>query len=457
MNGLIKGLLITAAVAGVGACGHFGYKAINNKNKEINNLKTENAQLKEDNETKSKEITSLKNDLMDKNTSLVNLQGAYSDLLTKYSKLVDVEIPRIQNELATKTSLLETANGQISTLNTQKVSLLNAVTEIDNVINETEDAVEIENLEARKNAILVQIDSLNTQISSLESEKQALQTEVDNLKVEKQNLQTEIANLQTQKTQLENEIASLNTQIADLRTALSQLENTTGIEFKVASKQGFLHLNDNLIVVNFFDRAISLEDYLSNVGFTQIGDTSVDACSLSSGSEIKTNFSGIYTGEISTVSFGLETHNHYEFTLNGTARHCEESTGNTTVDKELSNLKIYYNGVICENLNAIDDNKQYLINGVVSGDDICIYINDNFLTGKYVSKIGEIYDFDNNFKEFEGVQTTFVCNYVCRNGNGLSIGFIDSSNNVSIFDMVYDSTNKAITSISGISVTKQEG
>ena len=31
MNGFIKGTLIVAALAGIGAGGHFGYKAINNK------------------------------------------------------------------------------------------------------------------------------------------------------------------------------------------------------------------------------------------------------------------------------------------------------------------------------------------------------------------------------------------------------------------------------------------
>lgn len=392
MNGLVKGALIVAALAGVGAGGHFGYKSIADQNRKMESLKTENVQLKEDNETKSKEITSLKNDLMDKNTSLVKLQGDYDNLLTEYSKLVDVEIPRIQNELAEKTSQLESANSQISTLITQKVSLLSAVTEIDNVINETEDAVEIENLEARKNAILVQIDSLNTQISSLTDERRELQTEVESLKVEKQNLQTEITQLQEQKTQLEKEIASLNTQISDLRNALSQLENTTGFEYITSSKMiYFQNLSAGLLISKSI---YSFEELAKGNGDFSIGDSRFSDYSIYDNSQGQIEN---YLNEIKENNYSaLSVSNYYKFVFNGTEKcYLESSESVSFTDKKISKLTVYYNGEKIEDFSMIKTLKFLALMSNFENEELTIYIVDFSPTGKYVSENGDYLDFDN--------------------------------------------------------------
>ena len=386
MNSFIKGTLVVAALAGIGAGGHFGYKAINNKNKEINNLKTEISQIKEDNE-------SLKTQLEEKDNQLAEKEEKLEEVTKSYLTLKDVEIPRIQNELATKTSLLETANGQISTLNTQKVSLLSAVTEIDNVINETEDAVEIETLEARKNAILVQIDSLNTQISSLESEKQKLQTEVDNLKVEKQNLQTEVDNLKSQKTQLENEIASLNTQLSNLRTAISQLENATGIEYKT-SKKSIMVANLTDFVLR--DNLINLEDVITLKETTIVAGSPVCNFDIFPGSSIKQWFNSFFSHEFTQSYYSRSSLSYYQFTLNGIEHDCIEQTNiKDKYSYDWSNISVYYNNVLCSDLNDLADNTTYIIYSIIDENDkLSIYISDINITGKYIADNGRYFDFD---------------------------------------------------------------
>lgn len=394
MNGFIKGTLIVAALAGIGAGGYFGYKSINNKNKEINNLKTEVSQLQEDNKTKSKEIETLNVKVSEKDKELAKKQKEYEENLKTLLELRDVEIPRIQNELATKTSLLETANGQISTLNTQKVSLLNAVTEIDNKINSTEDAVEIETLEARKSAILTQIDDLNTQIDKLTTDKQALQTEVDNLKVEKANLETEIANLQTRKTQLENEIKTLNTQISDLRTALSQLENTTGFEFIMAQKYIYFENYGNPLYIS--KSVHSFKDIVTSKAETKIGDNYVlDYVNLDK-SQVDDFIN--FLNKILETNYAFASVSYYKFTFNGDDKCYQESPSSMPGfnDQKFSNATVYYNGQEISDFSVLSSTKSYAIMTQTNEQNLLIYIVDKSPKGKYVSETGNYFDFDNN-------------------------------------------------------------
>lgn len=393
MNGFIKGTLLVAALAGVGTGGYFGYKKITDQDKQIKNLETENTQLKEDVENKTAEISELNSRLKTTSDELAEKNKALESAMSELAESEKYKI-KLQNELATKTSLLETVNGQISTLNTQKVSLLNAVTEIDNVINETEDAVEIENLEARKNAILVQIDSLNTQISSLTDEKQELQTEVDNLKVEKQNLQTEIANLQTQKTQLENEIASLNTQIADLRTALSQLENTTGFEFIMAQKYIYFENYGNPLYIS--KSVHSFKDIVTGKAETKIGDNYVlDYVDLDK-SQVDDFINLLNT--ILETNYAFASVSYYKFTFNGDDKCYQESPSSMPGfnDQKFSNATVYYNGQEISDFSILSSTKSYAIMTQTNEQNLLIYIVDKSPKGKYVSGTGNYFDFDNN-------------------------------------------------------------
>ena len=450
MNGLVKGLLITAAVAGVGAGGHFGYKAINNKNKEINNLKTEISQIKEDNEIKSKEIETLNVKVSEKDKELAKKQKEYEENLKTLLELRDVEIPRIQNELATKTSLLETANGQISTLNTQKVSLLNAVTEIDNKINSTEDAVEIETLEARKSAILTQIDDLNTQIDKLTTDKQSLQTEVDNLKVEKANLETEIANLQTRKTQLENEIKTLNTQISNLRTALGQLENTTGFTYKCTLQEIMIDNFFSTLIVS--DTIYSFEDILNLNGTTIVGGTTYSNFRLCSGSTIKEIFDKF--SEIPGSTFiSKQSTLCYEFTFNGTLKCYSDSPGFVSDGTELTGISVYYNNELCESF-QFEETSVYYVFATLENGFVKVYVLDSTLSGKYVSENGKYIDFDKKLYSLDESHTGDFKNsqlYIDSTGVHISIWPDEFSSQLFI-----DYSNGTLT-YSGQTFTKSEG
>ena len=387
MNGFIKGTLIVAALAGIGAGGHFGYKAINNKNKEINNLKTEVSQLQEDNE-------SLKTKLAEKDNQLAEKEAKLEEVTKNYLNLKDVEIPRIQNELTEKTTQLKTANTQISTLSTQKVSLLNAVSEIDNKINSTEDAVEIETLETRKIAVLNQIDTLNSQISSLEDEKQKLETEVANLKVEKANLQTEVAQLQTQKTNLEKEIASLNTQISDLRTALSQLENTTGFEFIMAQKYIYFENYGNPLYIS--KSVHSFKDIVTGKAETKIGDNYVlDYVNLDK-SQVDDFIN--FLNKILETNYAFASVSYYKFTFNDDDKCYQESPSSMPGfnDQKFSNATVYYNGQEISDFSVLSSTKSYAIMTQTNEQNLLIYIVDKSPKGKYVSETGNYFDFDNN-------------------------------------------------------------
>ena len=448
MNGFIKGTLLVAALAGVGTGGYFGYKKITDQDKKIKNLEIENTQLKEDVENKTAEISELNSRLKTKSDELAEKNKALESAMSELAESEKYKI-KLQNDLNEKTTQLESANGEISTLSTQKISLLNAVTEIDNKINETEDAVEIETLEARKSAVLNQIDDLNTQIDKLKTDKQSLQTEVDNLKVEKSNLEKEITQLQTQKANLEKEITQLQTQISDLRTAISQLENTTGFTYKCTLQEIIIDNFSSPLIVS--DTIYSFEDILNLNGTTIVGGTTYSNFRLCSGSTIKEIFDKF--SEIPGSTFiSKQSTLCYEFTFNGTLKCYSDSPGFVSDGTELTGISVYYNNELCENF-QFEETSGYYVFATLENGFVKVYVLDATLSGKYVSENGKYIDFDKKLYSLDESHTgDFKTSQLYIDSTGVHISIWPDEFSSQLF---IDYSNGTLT-YSGQTFTKSE-
>lgn len=194
--GTLAGLIMASGIAGAG---YFGYKTIKDRDKTIDEQKTTIGQLEEDNKVSKEKI-----------------EGLTKDLSAKVSELAEKD-----KQIVEKDNLISENNNKIKTLNSQKTTLLASVSEIDNKLTSTTDAVDVDNLEARKMAILGQIDTLNADIANLTAEKTQLQQEIETLT--------------TEKTQLQNQIDSLNKQIVELTNKLNNVSrnlNNATVTFK---------------------------------------------------------------------------------------------------------------------------------------------------------------------------------------------------------------------------------
>ena len=171
--GTLAGLIMAGGIAGAG---YFGYKTIKDRDKTIEDQKTTIEKLEDENKVSKEKIEELT-----------------KDLSAKVSEIAEKD-----KQIAEKDNLIEENNHKIQTLNNQKTTLLASVSEIDNKLTSTTDAVDVDSLEARKTAILSQIDTLNTEIANLTNEKTQLEQDVATLTEEKQNLQNQINNIQSQ-------------------------------------------------------------------------------------------------------------------------------------------------------------------------------------------------------------------------------------------------------------------
>lgn len=189
--GTLAGLIMAGGIAGAG---YFGYKTIKDRDNTIDEQKTTIVALEDENKISKEKIEQLT-----------------KDLSAKVSEIAEKD-----KQIAEKDNLIEENNHKIQTLNNQKTTLLASVAEIDNKLTSTTDAVDVDNLEARKTAILGQIDVLNTEIANLTNEKTKLEQDVDTLTTEKQNLQ--------------NQIDTLNTRLAEFDQYTLNIDQTIPVE-----------------------------------------------------------------------------------------------------------------------------------------------------------------------------------------------------------------------------------
>lgn len=183
--GTLAGLIMASGIAGAG---YIGYKTIKDRDKTIEDQKITIGQLEDENKISKEKI-----------------EGLTKDLSAKVSELAEKD-----KQIAEKDNLIEENNHKIQTLNNQKTTLLASVAEIDNKLTSTTDAVDVDNLEARKTAILGQIDVLNTEIGNLTNEKTKFEQDVATLTIEKQNLQNQIDTLNSQLSEFEQYVLNID-------------------------------------------------------------------------------------------------------------------------------------------------------------------------------------------------------------------------------------------------------
>lgn len=183
--GTLAGIICAGAIASGGV---YGVKLLKDRDKAIDEQKTTIVALEDENKVSKEKIEQLTNDLSAKVS----------------------EIAEKDKQIAEKDNLISENNHKIQTLNSQKTTLLASVAEIDNKLTATTDAVDVDNLEARKTAILGQIDTLNIQIANLTAEKTQLQKEIETLTTEKTQLQKQVDDLQKQVDALSKSGVSFN-------------------------------------------------------------------------------------------------------------------------------------------------------------------------------------------------------------------------------------------------------
>lgn len=274
--GTLAGIICAGAIASGGV---YGVKLLKDRDKTIEDQKTTIGQLEEENNVSKEKIEQLTNDLS-----------------AKVSELAEKD-----KQIADKDNLISENNHKIQTLNSQKTTLLASVAEIDNKLTSTIDAVDIDNLEARKNAILVQIDTLNTEIANLTAEKTQLQQEVVALTTEKTQLQKQIDDLQKSAQTIITKSYSYSIAYCDAEsnTVTSIADNTSSIsretfativehkdELKPYSVDEFAYIQNDVLNISLLTSigskmaTVNDDNYKCNVNF-YLGVGSISSASTS--------------------------------------------------------------------------------------------------------------------------------------------------------------------------------
>lgn len=201
-------------------------------------------------------------------SSIEKLNGEISTK-TQLIKDKDKNITNLNNELAESVQ-------SINTLSTQKTTLLSVVTEIDNKINSTTDATEIENLEVKRASIIAQIDDLNEEIETLEQEKSQLEADIAVLQQEKTTLQNEIKQLKIEKQNLEKEVEQLELDKSDLEKRLGYLD-----DYKQLIKPMGVMISNSINQPYDLSLDISLSDLVDSIILTNTIENTSQSLTLS--------------------------------------------------------------------------------------------------------------------------------------------------------------------------------
>lgn len=391
----LAGILCAGALAGGG---YYAYKQIKDRDKTIDDQKTTIGQLEEENNVSKGKIEELTN----------NLSAKVSELAEKDKQIAD------------KDNLIEENNQKIQKLNGQKTTLLASVAEIDNKLTATTDAVDVDNLEARKTAILGQIDTLNAEIANLTNEKTQLQSE--------------IATLTAEKTQLQN-------QIADLQSALEQLEKSTGFTFVTKTKILKSYLGDILVP----ESVLNINDIVSGKSSFMVANSAFDRYSVLDGSGIK-NLLDNYSSHYSDTVFAIADVSYYSYSFNdGHYCHIEEPHSLSS-DTAFDDVAFYYNGVRITEFNCKSKvYDQYFYFAQISNNKLSIYIMDAFAYGKYVSNSGDYIDFNSEKLLIDGQIASITSSYFSHYSSSIEFKSFVYTDLFGFFGIDYDADNDCFT------------
>ncbi len=338
-----------------------------------------------------------------------NSQKSTIEELNKKISIKDEEITTKTNLIAEKDKTITNLNNELSesvefinTLSTQKTALLSVVTEIDNKINSTTDATEIDNLEERKASILAQIDILNEEIETLEQEKSQLEADIAVLQQEKATLEEEIEKLKQEKAELEK-------QVQDLEQQIEELEKQKGVK-QVASFNGF----DAVFGVTYTKLTLnnSLEDYLNNGHYV-----------------VNVNGSGFYLGndfkigaDLKSIRFNQVFENRwdiYSIDFDNIHTHYTQETKG----KQFYNYNYIINGESCSDASSLGDDNYYFC--------YVANVNENEITFA-IDELNFVYKIGDNFIDFANKKLKIDSNEgdLIIKGGSLS-GLIITCNNIS--------------------------
>lgn len=386
----LAGILCAGALAGGG---YYAYKQIKDRDKTIDDQKTTIGQLEEENKVSKEKIEELTNDIS-----------------AKVSELAEKD-----EQIADKDNLISENNHKIQTLNSQKTTLLASVSEIDNKLTATTDTVDVDNLEARKTAILGQIDTLNTEIANLNAEKTQLEQDVATLTTEKQKLQN---------------------QIADLQSALNVLENTTGFVFKKKVKCFSYSVDDGGYIVRVNNTPFNFKQIVSGDPVMVVGDSLVFDVDEALGSDLNKIVRDLKT----LPSYEVYEESYYEYKFNGNFKCQVDRPQLHNCDNQLSGVIVYYNNQVTDSVDFCDS-KYYFVRVTIDDNALSVYILDAFLTGKYASDAGHVFDFDNN--KYCDVSTIDDCCFGLMGGQTKLIFSVTIDGSYYVLD--YDADNDCFT------------
>ena len=280
-----------------------------NKQETINNLNKTVAE-KEQALKEAEELIATKNALIaEKDATIADKQKTIEE---KDAEIVSKQslIEAKDKTIAEKQATIDEQTTSINTLTTQKTSLLSAVTEIDNKINSTSDSVEIDNLEAKKTAILTQIEELDSQIETLTSQKTKLENDVKVLQTDKTQLQNEIDTLTADKTNLQNQVNSLTTEKTQLQQEVATL---------TSEKQNLQNQIDTLnSQLAEFEQYTLQIDQTNPVESITIEDTKLGTSATMSNVNITTL--KLYSWQNATIKYASVEGSTIKATLNGTSQ-----------------------------------------------------------------------------------------------------------------------------------------
>lgn len=286
-----------------------------NKQETINNLNKTVAE-KEQALKEAEELIATKNaEIAEKDATIADKQKTIEE---KDAEIVSKQslIEAKDKTIAEKQATIDEQTTSINTLTTQKTSLLSAVTEIDNKINSTSDAVEIDNLETRKTAILTQIEELDSQIETLTSQKTKLENDVKTLQADKTQLQSEVDALTTDKTNLQNQVNTLTSEKTQLQQEVTAL---------TTEKQNLQSQIDTLNA-----QLAEFEQYTLNIDQTNpvesitIEDTKLGTSATMSNVNITTL--NLYSWQNATIKYAPVDGSPVKATLNGTSQEADTVT-----------------------------------------------------------------------------------------------------------------------------------
>lgn len=298
-----------------------------NKQETINKL-NETVSEKEKELKEANELIATKNALIaEKDADIAEKQKAIE---ARDAELADKQktIEAKDKTIAEKQATIDEQTTSINTLTSQKTSLLSAVTEIDNKINSTSDAVEINNLETRKTAILNQIDQLDSQIETLTSQKAQLENNVQTLQSDKTQLQSQVATLTSDKTNLQNQVNTLTFEKTQLQQEVATL---------TTEKQ---NLQNQIDTLN--SQLAEFEQYTLNIDQTNpvesitIEDTKLGTSATMSNVNITTL--KLYSWQNATIKYAAVENDTIKATLNGVVQDTDTITiiGSTNKSASIS-------------------------------------------------------------------------------------------------------------------------